>query len=1202
MDDASPAPDRSPAAESGGGPLAARTEPGRSSPRGGPARGIVRSLRGLSVRLAAAWWRSLLPLAASTAVLATVIGGAMGVGDAVGRGLLTRATGRLGRVGAAVVSQRLFRVELADELAACGPPRVIDRLEPVVILDLSAESSGRGAGGGAGGQRRTRTGLLACRDPSGLGWAWTAGPLAADTVAVNEPLAARLGIAVGDPIVLRTVARSEVASDSPLGRRDADPLSRRVTVAAVLPATGIGGFGLSPSQVDRPLVIASLETIGRLLREPGSANGILAVLRPDAATAEGSREAAAWIGESLRPTAADLGIEVRRDAGGVVRVSSTSLVLPPEVDRAAAAVLEPLGGSPTLVFLANAIRAEGGESVPYSTIAGIASPALPFGSLETRDGTAIAPIAPGQIVIDRWLADDLDRQGSPVGVGSTLAVEWFAPETLHGRVEERARAFTIAGVAEMRGAAVERSLVPDVKGVTDEASIADWDPPFPFDASRVRSTPPDDADDRYWKEFGATPKAFVSLADARQMAAGRFGRTTTWHCRVPEGCSAEAIARAIAERVHPARVGFAARPLLAEAIAASRGATPFGSLFAALSAYLVAAGLVLVWLLAALLVTARRPEIGVLAAVGWPRSRVAWLVWAVLGVAALAGAAAGAFAGPVWAGVLVAWLSRNWTGLAGGPSADAVADPVTRPLGVLAVALTGFTMAMAAAGTSAYRAAGEGVRGLLGGGLEPRPWSSGGRRGGRGKIIRWAGLACLLAAGGVMSGVGPGGDEVMLFFLGATLALVGLLAIARSWILPLPTRSLAGLAWCGVAESPGRSFAVVAIVAVAEFLIVAVSAFAVRDPVDPRERSGPTGGYDLVVSLATPAALDLSDPATLASAGLDPGAAAALAEATLLPLRATAGDDASCLNLYRAQSPLVVGVDAAFRSRGGFRFTARAGGKDGSAWRLLGAAEGGTTDVPPAASDSGSRRVPVILDDSTARYALGLSGIGATIDIVDGGGSTRTLEVVGLLAPGILQGMLIVAEEHFRELYPLDSGYRMLLADCGRKPGDSGRAAASGRVADAIGTLLGDFGAETVTTLERLRVLGAVQNIYLAGFQSLGVLGLLLGTAGVAATRLRSVLERQGAFALLLAIGFTPARLRLAVLTETLLLVLPGLAIGAVAGLLAVWPQFLDGRATLPVGWLAVSICLTSAAAAAAGAVVAGRAVVQSPVSFLRAI
>ena len=66
----------------------------------------------------------------------------------------------------------------------------------------------------------------------------------------------------------------------------------------------------------------------------------------------------------------------------------------------------------------------------------------------------------------------------------------------------------------------------------------------------------------------------------------------------------------------------------------------------------------------------------------------------------------------------------------------------------------------------------------------------------------------------------------------------------------------------------------------------------------------------------------------------------------------------------------------------------------------------------------------------------------------------------------------------------------------------------------------------------------AVQNTYLSTFQSLGALGLLLGTIGLAVVQLRSVLERRGELALMRATGFRRGRLvRMVVWENAVLLV-----------------------------------------------------------------
>ena len=61
----------------------------------------------------------------------------------------------------------------------------------------------------------------------------------------------------------------------------------------------------------------------------------------------------------------------------------------------------------------------------------------------------------------------------------------------------------------------------------------------------------------------------------------------------------------------------------------------------------------------------------------------------------------------------------------------------------------------------------------------------------------------------------------------------------------------------------------------------------------------------------------------------------------------------------------------------------------------------------------------------------------------------------------------------------------------------------------------------------------AVQNTYLSTFQSLGGLGLLLGTFGLATVQLCNVLERRGELALLRAAGFRRRTLVELVLLES---------------------------------------------------------------------
>jgi ABC-type antimicrobial peptide transport system permease subunit len=115
---------------------------------------------------------------------------------------------------------------------------------------------------------------------------------------------------------------------------------------------------------------------------------------------------------------------------------------------------------------------------------------------------------------------------------------------------------------------------------------------------------------------------------------------------------------------------------------------------------------------------------------------------------------------------------------------------------------------------------------------------------------------------------------------------------------------------------------------------------------------------------------------------------------------------------------------------------------------------------------------------------------------------------------------------------------------------------------------LGDQGLDVQSTQDVLNGLLAVQNTYLETFQSLGALGLLLGTFGLATVQVRSVTERRGELALMRAMGFRPARLAWIVLLENAWLLLTGLGLGIFSAMVAVFPHWLSGGASVPAASL----------------------------------
>ncbi|MDG2014946.1 MAG: ABC transporter permease [Pirellulaceae bacterium] len=197
--------------------------------------------------------------------------------------------------------------------------------------------------------------------------------------------------------------------------------------------------------------------------------------------------------------------------------------------------------------------------------------------------------------------------------------------------------------------------------------------------------------------------------------------------------------------------------------------------------------------------------------------------------------------------------------------------------------------------------------------------------------------------------------------------------------------------------------------------------------------------------------------------------------------------------------------------------------------------------------------IPVIIDKNTAWYSLKVYTPGTEFTVDFDSGESLTFRLVGLLNNSVLQGMLLISEENFTKAFPELSGYRTFLM----KLKDAGEV-------DQLTRALSDQGFDAQDTERLLSGYLAVQNTYLSTFQSLGLLGLLLGTLGLAAVQLRSILERRQELGLMRAIGFTKAQLAQMIMTENAWLLMVGMGIGILAALVTTFPHYVFGDASMP--------------------------------------
>ena len=201
------------------------------------------------------------------------------------------------------------------------------------------------------------------------------------------------------------------------------------------------------------------------------------------------------------------------------------------------------------------------------------------------------------------------------------------------------------------------------------------------------------------------------------------------------------------------------------------------------------------------------------------------------------------------------------------------------------------------------------------------------------------------------------------------------------------------------------------------------------------------------------------------------------------------------------------------------------------------------------------------------------------------------LRIVAALSDSIFQRELLIAEDQFERVFPQYDGYRFFLIDA--------QPERAGDVAAALEDRLSDYGFDVVSAGERLAAFHRVENTYLATFQTLGGLGLVLGTFGLGAVLLRNVLERRRELALLRAVGFNAGHLSLMVVAENAFLLFSGLFAGTACALVAIAPAWISRGGGLPVLSL-TALLLVVVVVGFSASVVATLAAVRSP--LLRAL
>lgn len=1050
--------------------------------------------------------RRYLPVVLGTAVSTAVLVGALMARDSVRYSLRRLTDLRLGSVEYAVhTGDRFFTVNLGVSLKL-KTERPVASL--IVTEGITVAENVRINGVKVIGVDQSFSDL----SPTGAALI----PHKQDQVIINVKLSERLGVHVGDEILLRIRKPDIMPGEAPLSG-EADPTAAvRAIVGGIAAAEQYGNFSLNTSQVLPFNVFLHNELLAKLLAIPGKANTLLVGSGDSTIDIASLQETIATIWELE-----DAGLLLSRKSG-VTELTSNRIFIESSVALPALKA----GGQGILTYFVDEIRIAD-RSIPYSFVSAPGSMFVP------------SDLSDDEIALNRWAAADLGAV-----VGDTVVLRFRIPGDASensGGLIEKERAFKLRIIVPIHDE--DLFFMPQFPGLHNVDNCRDWKPGAPIDVALIR-----DQDEAYWDRYRGSPKAFVTLASAQEMWANRFGGLTA--IRFTE--EPAAVSHTLLAEMSPSSFGMTLLPVRERGIRASEGGVDFGQLFLGLSMFLLFSSLLLTALLLSMALRQRSEEAGTLLALGYPRGLVNYVFLGEGVLIALIGALGGVFIGILYNRLIVWGLSTVWQGAV----RTSALYQVTRTSTIVQGGLLGWAVSLLTLWITlrriVYRPITEIQRSTV-----PSFRKTAGFR--RKCVLFGAGLGMLTALILVITGIVTESNSTVVFFgAGSLLLLSGLVVF---WIMHdvdigerrrqrrrLGQMSTEGLGLLNTARRRTRSMAVASLLACGVFIVTAVGANRHTIRKSWGERESGTGGFVFWAETSVPVYEDLNSESGRKVYRIESVESVSL---RFIGLRVKAGDDASCLNLNRVENPAILGVDHESLT-GAFSFRTVLDGYDPKfGWEILGI-------------DLENGIIPAVADQTVITWGLGKE-VGDDLLYVDEHGRELKLRLVAGLANSVFQGSVIISEDAFIDHFPSEGGKRLFLIEAEK---EDPRPEVIQEHERRLLRGMADTGIELQSTHERLAAFYSVENTYLSIFLILGGFGLLLGSAGVGITVMRNVIESRSENALLRAIGYPESAILKIMFTEHLPAILFGIIWGAIAARIAVFPVLSGGPLMEGNGWL----------------------------------
>ncbi|MEE4114790.1 MAG: FtsX-like permease family protein [Marinilabiliaceae bacterium] len=788
--------------------------------------------------------------------------------------------------------------------------------------------------------------------------------------AVNRKLADKIGVSVGDDIILRVSSQSELPADSPFAP-EKDPYESYVlTVTHILEGVNEENFSLGINQVKPLNIFLPLSEFQGLFDGEKKINRVIIKDNPDLSYIK----VAEALEKVFTPLHAGLTVREVPKSKKTEIISERVFISEDELQE----IQEELPAArPVLTYLANSFRL-GSRHTPYSFITGI-SPGI----------NKEVP-AENEILISRWLADDLKAD-----IGDTVYVDYFVAGSFKSFIEKTS-AFVVSGFFDTESDITDPELMPEFPGISGSESCSRWDAGAPIDLDLIR-----EKDEDYWYDYNGTPKAFINYNTALSIWGNQFGPATA--IRFTDRISKDQLIESLKGKIDPFKSGFSLINIKENSLNAARNSVDFTSLFLGLGFFIILSAIILLSLVVTSQMETRYGQLKTLKSIGFENSRINSVLFMEAIFPALAGTVAGIFVGAILDNIIISALNTVWKGAVQTDTLSSYQDIGSFLLGFASsfiIILISLRLQISQLLKKAY------IKDI-----QPR-------KGFIIKNIRTLFLVSLIVSlAALAASLAMGTGETGIWFLSGTMSLITLILLILLFLKLISEStkedyiSPGKSSWKYFGRYPSRAISPVIFLAAGLFVVIITGANRKSFNRSDISKDGGTGGYLLWGETASPLLFDLNSTKGRYEYNLDEESLKAW---SFVQAKKVSGDDASCLNLNQVESPPLLGLNSTvFADEKRFSFVEKIDDKY-DPWAML-------NSLPEENTIYG------IADQTVLQWSL-FREVGDTIKLAAESGEELNIVIAGGLAASVFQGHIIISTENLKIYYPSVSGSSVFLA------------------------------------------------------------------------------------------------------------------------------------------------------------------------------